>query len=74
MALQFEYVLAGEGMGPGEEEGDALIQGLCLVVEEIAIPGMTRRQGAARNGPGNVGHTLARDADDTNTAATGRCG
>lgn len=42
MALEFEYILAGEGVGIGEEKTNPFIDQLAVVVEEgtvVGVPG-----------------------------------
>jgi hypothetical protein len=71
VALQFEDIFAGEGIGIGKVEQQATINGAAVGCLEIGQRGVTRFGCFAGQGKGNGQQIAARDPDDANTATTG---
>jgi hypothetical protein len=74
VGLQFEHVLAGVGIRRGEEQGQAVVDRRALGVEEGAVVGQARGQGALRDRSRQRRQVAARDAHDADRAAAGRGG
>jgi hypothetical protein len=74
MALKFEDVLSGEGMGAGKEEGQALIQGRARLIPEPSQGGLTRLGYAAEDGFGDQAYPGSRDPNHADAAKSGRRG
>ena len=71
MALEFQHVFAGEGVGTGKEQRDAGVQHAAVGGEEVAVVGMPGRQLAAADRPRQRGGQGTGDADDADPATPG---
>src|SRR5690554_8011530 len=54
MALKFQYILSGKGVGGGEKQGQAFVQLLSPVIPEGAVVGITGFGNKSQQGLGNV--------------------
>jgi hypothetical protein len=63
MALQFQHVFAGKGIGPWEVECDALIDLLTVAVMEGAVVGIAGFGDVPQNALGNSGGLASGDAN-----------
>ncbi|MCY1561159.1 hypothetical protein D9M68_983840 [compost metagenome] len=76
MALQFQHVFAGKGVGAGKVQGQALIQHLFGIGEEGTVMGIAGFQLALANRQGQLPGQGARNPyyADTTTALGGSDG
>ena len=74
MALEFEDVLAGEGLGAGKEECQALIQGLPRAIPEPCQAGLAGFGYPPEDGLGDPACASSRDPHHTHAAKSGRRG
>ncbi|MNT17231.1 hypothetical protein D3C72_1523710 [compost metagenome] len=69
MALQFQHVLAGERIRPGEEQRDPFVQYQAFLVAERAVMGVARGKRTAGDQLAGLGSQRAGQPDNTHTAA-----
>ena len=74
MALEFKDVLSGEGMGGGEEEGQALIQYLACPIPKPCQGCHARYGHVAENSLGDQAHPGSGNPNHAYTAESGRRG
>ena len=68
MALQFQHILAGEGVGPGKVQGESFIQHLLGIGEERPVMGIARFQLTLADRRRQVSRQRAGDAHDADAA------
>ena len=71
MRLQFDDVLAGEGMGRGEMDDQATIQHAAVFFSKRTVMCMAWPWALAEQGPGNGRSSASGEADDADAAGTG---
>jgi hypothetical protein len=71
MALQFEYIFTGEGMGGGKEQRNALIKDGTVASAEREVVGAAWRRTVAEHGERYPGSGRSGDADDADAATPG---
>lgn len=74
MPLELEYVLSGEGVGSGKEEGQALIQCLALLIPEPGQSGVTWFRDAPKDCLGNQAYFVSRYPNNADATKSGRGG
>ena len=72
VSLQFDDVLAGEGRGSAEGDGDAVVEGKPVPVAEDRMVSVPRAEGSPGQGLADTQRFGSRQAHDADTAAT-RC-
>ena len=68
VALQFEHILAGEGIRAGEEEQQAFVDNVAIIGMERPVVRMARLRLAPAQGNGHGAGTGTGDADNAHPA------